>query len=370
MKWAGLQFPNFISIDALAPRGANFTGPDFPGAVKYVDAIGASAESLFVSSIVVQVIATTILLTLHLGLLHLISKKLKTEPPAELALPKFELGYFLAMFESILTTTIVTWSAHSAAWSKALAVIAFLSISGYALYLAVRMQRMLKAGAMTWEDEDGEVKSMSRVQRLCVVPAKVFVLKWINASEPPHKFKGKWAASEAKHEKFCAGYSELYSGYTGENAMFFAWLLAEQWLRVLFLALLPGKGQTIVLFLLSLASLVLLCYRMPYAERNLNYSHIFSKLIEVYTFFHFVTVTWDSAHLDAAASAIEQVNMIGIYVGMAFALLDTFAMAKNVILAKRAKKTTNETTTKSADEEQLAKTSQRKKEAAEALQSV
>ena len=97
-KWAGLQFPGLINGSAFEKHAG--VQKQAAGAGKYLNAIKSSAEQLFLSSLIVQLIVAVVIVGFHLLLNFIIKKKLKKVPNA-LAFPKFELGHLLAVYESI-----------------------------------------------------------------------------------------------------------------------------------------------------------------------------------------------------------------------------------------------------------------------------
>lgn len=95
-KWAGLQFPELIPRDLFEVFPADKTRETLGGATRYLITVKASAEQLFVSSIIIQAALALVILTFHALLNYCLQRKFK-KVPESLAYPKFEIAQLLTM---------------------------------------------------------------------------------------------------------------------------------------------------------------------------------------------------------------------------------------------------------------------------------
>ena len=90
----------------MAGQAASSAG----GAAKYLAGLKQSAESFFLSTLIVQAGFAGFVIIAHLALNWKLKKKLG-KVPAALAFPKFEVVILMAFFESVCQTCLVTIAA-------------------------------------------------------------------------------------------------------------------------------------------------------------------------------------------------------------------------------------------------------------------
>jgi hypothetical protein len=354
-KWAGLQFPGLINGSAFEKHAG--VQKQAAGAGKYLNAIKSSAEQLFLSSLIVQLIVAVVIVGFHLLLNFIIKKKLKKVPNA-LAFPKFELGHLLAVYESITQACVIAMVVPCDVGVKAGAWIVFLVIHAYVAYICskvikthykietvtkkfegvnfkgvnfkgvnFKMVKLVKQGQIKFERDASESKGV--IERHCIIPAKVMLYR-LCRSKPEGANKGTWineadADESEKVSAFMGGYSELFACYDGGNVLFFVWeAFFEKLLRIVILSSVPGMAQGILLTMLSCFSLLTYLYRNPQSERILNHQSLLGKFTEFYSFAA-ITAASGSGTLVAAAPVVLGFNQAAIYIMLLLGIYDSLA---------------------------------------------
>ena len=176
------------------------------GSDKYVGIMGANIESFFVSNTTMQIIVAAAVIILHKLLLKVLycsrlPKGVKVRLIAELAFPRFELGHLLLMYESVMTSSIITLavpSAHIATRIAAGAVI-FL-VNAFVLYLCLNVRKQQAAnGALVWKGSNyesrlrarlGGSKSKSRVHKYLIDPPLLMLINKLGADPKDEEQEG------------------------------------------------------------------------------------------------------------------------------------------------------------------------------------
>ena len=171
-------------------------------------------------------------------------------------------------------------------------------------------------------------------------PLKIMIFRIVKWDPPTTDAdKGAWSGADkelsekekADNAAFMGGYAELFAAYEGNNVLFFAWKFAEQFFRIIMLTVVPKGGQEIGVIFITAVTCILLTWRSPYKERNLNALLIFGKLNELYTFMH-LTMSSNSGGgqaILAAAPVILMVNQLVVIIMTLLSVFDSIVKAKN-----------------------------------------
>ena len=216
------------------------------GPSRFLDALESKAQDLFVGTVFSQFALGVAVVLLHLSINWLVKRKLKRVPEA-LAFPRFELGQFMAMFEGMVQTSLVTLAAtgsQAPSLAVRLGAGAWLAVLlGAVLWLFRQVKWHADAQTIRFEEAPlegrgclGAVEMRDIVYRYTVLPPSIFFRRLLATkldelgltetkagerlagmlTEPKEAETGAWAPDESdpRVARFVGGYAELFEGCT------------------------------------------------------------------------------------------------------------------------------------------------------------
>ena len=314
-KWAGLQFP--LIVIEPDPNWESAPG----GAVEYLRGANASAETLLISFVLVQVVLGLLLIVIHKliqkRVMKLMSKDVRVAKavekvathvaeqvadddeeeatmvelkemkiPSELVFPKFEIVQLAAFYESAMMTCFVAVAA-GAVWAKIVGIILVIGIN----VVIVRLFKQVKGAKempYTWYKVNELIlsskggKCRRNVCENVCEPAKLMLCDRLTkpGSATKNDQRGEWAPKTDAEKLLLGGYGELFGSYTPDHVNFWVFTFVMQLIRVITLALLPGLAQGVILISLSLCDFCLVAKKKPYSSRVSNFQNMYGKLNE------------------------------------------------------------------------------------------
>ena len=183
----------------MAGQAASSAG----GAAKYLAGLKQSAESFFLSTLIVQAGFAGFVIIAHLALNWKLKKKLG-KVPAALAFPKFEVVILMAFFESVCQTCLVTIAASNSAGYVVLAIMWLLCLLSFVGYLIHQLWRFSKEKRGSFEPQPAG--GGGHMYHMFILPLKMFKARCCFQA-PEDASKGTWKA------RVSTGYLPLYCSY-------------------------------------------------------------------------------------------------------------------------------------------------------------